>query len=184
MGLRKFQKFSKIFFSVFRPPPRGEKTPQPVIWVNSCGKAMFRGEKCRLERLFILAQRWLMTFWRWCLEVWSTWKVNVMSIYLIWKPLRWNLFCSKRNSYQFGSQSTPFVVIWHLFFVDIRKNFVYLFIFFPSNNLKQLSTFHPPFTGEMRMYSQKAPNYGPYLPELRSIKIAYWFRHFDRVISW
>ena len=28
------------------------------------------------------------------------------------------------------------------------------------------------------MYSQKAPNYGPYLPELRSIRITYWFRHF------
>ena len=61
---------------------------------------------------------------------------------------------------------------------------MYLFIFFSSNNLKQLSTFHPPLPGEMRMYSQKAPNYGPYLPELRSIRITYWFRHFHRVKSW
>ena len=57
VGLRKVQKFSKIFFSVFWAPKVGEKTPQPVRQVNACGKPLFRGEKCRLERLFILAQR-------------------------------------------------------------------------------------------------------------------------------
>ena len=35
----------------------GEKTPQPIRQVNACAKPLFRGEKCRLERLFILAQR-------------------------------------------------------------------------------------------------------------------------------
>ena len=38
-------------------PKVGEKTPQPVKQVNACAKPLSEREKCRLERLFILAQR-------------------------------------------------------------------------------------------------------------------------------
>ena len=58
---------------------------------------------------------------------------------------------------QYGLLKTKFIAVWQsiitlccrltYFFVVIIKNFVYLFIFFSSNNLKQLSTFHPPFRG-------------------------------------
>ena len=47
----------------------GERTPQPLIWVKACAKPLYRGEKCRLEHLFIFTQRWLMTFWRWPLDM-------------------------------------------------------------------------------------------------------------------
>ena len=50
-----------------------ETSTQLGLQVNACGKPLFQGEKCRLERLFILIWRWLMIFWRWD---WSEWTTN------------------------------------------------------------------------------------------------------------
>ena len=78
VGLRKFQKFSKKFFSVIWAPKVGEKTPQPVKQVNACGKPLFRREKCRLERFFIVTWHWLLSFWRWPLDT-ENWYFECLS---------------------------------------------------------------------------------------------------------